>query len=123
MLVIKQASKKWEVREDRLRLYVNYLMTISLPFIHCEFVHLPREENQMADALATLASVWECKESTMVKPLILVKSRTPCYEEVRVMSVQAVEKPWFHDLQQYLEMGQFPEDTEKNERILLRMLS
>ena len=35
MLVIKQASKKWEVREDRLRLYVDYLMTISLPFVHC----------------------------------------------------------------------------------------
>ena len=57
MLVIKQTSKKWEVREDRLRLYVDYLMTISLPFVHCEFIHLPREENQMVDALATLASV------------------------------------------------------------------
>ena len=55
MLVIP--SKKWEVREDRLRLYVKYLITISLPFVHCEFVHLPREENQMADTLATLASV------------------------------------------------------------------
>ena len=41
MLVIKQASKKWEVREDRLQLYVDYLMTIALPFAHCEFVHLP----------------------------------------------------------------------------------
>ena len=81
MLVIKQASKKWEVREDRLRLYVDYFMTIFLPFVHCEFVHLPREENQMANALATLASVWESRELTMVKPLILVKSRTPCYEE------------------------------------------
>ena len=87
MLVIKQASKKWEVREDRLRLYVDYLMTLSLPFVHCEFVHLPREENQMADVLATLASVWESREPTMVKPLILVKSRTPYYEEVRVMPV------------------------------------
>ena len=68
-------------------------MTISLPFVHCEFVHLPREENQMADALATLASVWENGEPTIVKLLILVKSQTSCYEKVRVMSVQAVEKP------------------------------
>ena len=99
MLVIKQASKKWEVREDRLRLYVDYFMTISLPFVHCEFVHLLQEENQMADALATLASVWESGEPVMVKPLILVKSRTPCYEKVKVMPVQAIEKPWFHNLQ------------------------
>ena len=68
-------------------------MTIFLSFAHCEFAHLPREENQMADALATLASVWESGKPAMVKPLILVKSRTPCYEKVRVMLVQAVEKP------------------------------
>ena len=58
-----------------------------------------------------------------VKPLILMKSQIPCYEEVRVMSVQTTGKPWFHDLQQYLETGQFPEDTKKRERMSLRILS
>lgn len=32
MLVVKQASKEWEVKEDRLRLYRDYLATISLCF-------------------------------------------------------------------------------------------
>lgn len=39
------------------------------------------------------------------------------------MSVNPAEKPWFHDLQQYLETGQFPDDTKRKERISLRMLS
>ena len=56
MLVVKQASKEWEVREDKLRLYWDYLATILLSFDQCKFIHLPREENHIADALATLAS-------------------------------------------------------------------
>ena len=98
-------------------------MTILLSFVHCEFVQLPLEENQMADALATLASVWESGELIMIKPLILVRSQTLCYEEVRVMSVQVDEKPWFYDLQRYLETGQFFEDVKKKERVSLRRLS
>ena len=91
-----------------MRLYWDYLATISLSFEHCKFVHLPREENQIADALATLASMWESNTRSEVKPLILAKSRNPCYDEVRVMPVQTTEKPWFYDLQKYLETGEFP---------------
>ena len=32
MLVVKQASKEWEVKEDRLRLYRDYLATVTLCF-------------------------------------------------------------------------------------------
>ena len=55
-------------------------------------MHLPREENQMADALATLASTWEIGKQVEMKPLILVRSRTPCYEEIRIMPINPVEK-------------------------------
>ena len=57
MLVVKQASKEWEVREDKLCLYWDYLATILLSFDQCKFIHLLREENHIADALATLASM------------------------------------------------------------------
>ena len=53
----------------------------------------------MPDALTTLASMWEGGKQIEIKPLILVKSQTSCYEEIRVMPVDDVEKPWFHDLQ------------------------
>ena len=45
MLVVRQISKEWEVREDRLKLYWEYLSTILLSINQCRFVHLPREEN------------------------------------------------------------------------------
>ena len=58
-----------------------------------------------------------------VKPLILVKSRIPCNEEIRVMSIDPAKKPWFYNLQQYLKIGQFPEDADRKERMSLSMLS
>ena len=85
MLVVKQASKEWKVKEDRLCLYWDYLATILLSFDQCKFVHLPREENQIVDALATLASMWESSARSNVRLLILARSRSSCYEEVRVM--------------------------------------
>ena len=100
------------MKEDRLRLYWDYLVTLSLCFEQCKFVHLPREENQIADALATLASMWGSNARAEIKPLILARSRGPCYEEIRVMPMQTAEKPWFHDLQEYLETKKFPEDVE-----------
>ena len=57
--------------------------------------------------------MWESSTQSEVKPLILARSRSPYYEEIRVMPVQTAEKPWFHDLQEYLETGKFPEDAEK----------
>ena len=77
----------------------------------------------MADALATLASTWEIGKQAEMKPLILMRSQAPCYEEIRIMLVDPTKKLWFYDLQYYLETGQFPEDAERKERMSLRMLS
>ena len=77
----------------------------------------------MADALATLASMWEIGKQVEMKPLILMRSQASCYEEIRIMPVSRVEKPWFYDLQYYLETGQFSEDAERTERMSLRVLS
>ena len=46
----------------------------------------------MADALATLASTWEIGKQVEMKPLILVRSRTPCYEEIRIMPINPAKK-------------------------------
>ena len=77
----------------------------------------------MANALAILVSTWEGERPTKVKPFILMKSRIPCYEEMRIMSINPKKKPWFHDLQQYLETTLFPDNIDRKERRSLRMLS
>ena len=41
MLVVKQVSNEWEVREDRLKPYWNYSTTVLLSFTQNKFMHLP----------------------------------------------------------------------------------
>ena len=59
MLVINQANEEWEVKDERLKLYNGYLKTLIKGFNKCLFMHLSRDENQMADALETLSSMWD----------------------------------------------------------------
>ena len=41
MLVVKQISNEWEIREDRLKPYWDYSATVLLSFTQSKFVHLP----------------------------------------------------------------------------------
>ena len=86
LLIISQANEEWEVKEERLKPYHGYLKTLMKGFDKCLFIHLSRDENQMADALATLSSIWDRPTSTVMKPLVIMKIRAPCYGGESVMS-------------------------------------
>ena len=92
LLVISQANEEWEVKEERLKPYNGYLKTLMKGFDKCLFIHLSRDENQMADALATLSSMWDRSTRTTMKPLVIMKTRAPCYGEESVMSTQIEPK-------------------------------
>ena len=100
LLVISQANDKWKVKEERLKLYNGYLKTLMKSFDKCLFIHLSRDENQMADALPMLSSIWDTPIGTAIKPLVIMKIRAPCYGGESVMSTQIgpKEKSWFYDI-------------------------
>ena len=88
------------MHEERLKPYNSYLKTLMKGFNKCLFMHLSRDENQMADALATLSSMWDKPTGTIIKPLVIMKTKAPCYGGESVMSTQIglEEKPWFYDI-------------------------
>ena len=100
LLIINQANEEWEVKEKRLKPYHGYLKTLMKGFDKCLFIHLSREENQMADTLAMLSSMWDKPTGTTMKPLVIMKIRAPYYGRESVMSTQIgpKEKPWFYDI-------------------------
>ena len=77
-----------EVKEERLKPYHCYLKTLMKGFDKCLFIHLSRDENQVADALATLSSMWDRLTGTTMKPLVIMKIRALCYGGESVMSTQ-----------------------------------
>ena len=58
-LVIHQLRGECETRDRKFILYQNYIKKLVEFFDDVSFHHVPREENQMADALATLASMFQ----------------------------------------------------------------
>ena len=87
LLIISQANEEWEVKEERLKPYAFYLKDLMKGFKKCLFIHLSREENQMAYALATLSSMWDNPTGMTMKPLVIMKLKAPCYGSEQVINV------------------------------------
>ncbi|XP_050908548.1 uncharacterized protein LOC127122218 [Lathyrus oleraceus] len=58
-LVINQIKGEWETRHLCLIPYRDYARSLSTFFTKVEFHHIPRDENQIAYALATLSSMYQ----------------------------------------------------------------
>ena len=65
----------------------------------------------MVDVLATLSSMWDRPTGTVMKPLVIMKTRAPYYGGKSVMSTQIgpEEKPWFYDIQKFIEERKYRE--------------
>ena len=59
--------------------YHAYLDILVAKFDELRYIHLPRAENQFAEALATLAYVVEIPTGVTVRPLLIETRSTPAY--------------------------------------------
>ena len=66
-LVIYQLRGEWEIRDSRLILYHKHITDIIKHFNEINFNHLPWEENQMVDVLATLAAMIQVNSNDEVQ--------------------------------------------------------
>jgi len=57
-LVIHQIKGEWETRDQKLIPYKAYIKGLIEYFDKIEFHHISREDNQLADALVTLSSMF-----------------------------------------------------------------
>jgi len=72
VLVINQIKGEWETHHANLIPYHDYARRLLTYFTKVELHHIPREENQMADALATLSSTFQVNHWNHV-PIIKVQ--------------------------------------------------
>ena len=87
------------------------------------YIHLPRAENQFADALATLASVVEIPTGVIVR-LLLIKTRSsPAYCCLIKDIENQDELPWYHDIYHFMSCGDYPETATSKDRRALRQLA
>ncbi|XP_052485146.1 uncharacterized protein LOC105767261 [Gossypium raimondii] len=121
-LVIYQLKGEWETRDPKLISYRKMVLELMDEFDDTTFCYLPRDENQMADALATLASMIQVNKLEDMKPIQMSIFETPahCY------SIEEEEKddhPWYLNILQYVKNCEYPDQATKNDKRVLRRIA
>ncbi|RDY07336.1 Gypsy retrotransposon integrase-like protein 1, partial [Mucuna pruriens] len=62
VLIIYQLHGEWETRDAKLVLYHAHIMALGEHFDEISFHYVPRDENQMVDALATLSAMLQANQ-------------------------------------------------------------
>jgi ribonuclease HI len=97
LLIICQVKGEWQTKDEKLKLYQNYLLRSANEFEEIKFTHISRDKNQFVDALATLASMTQVDIRSKIQPI-----------DIEVRSFQAhcclIEespdgKPWYNDIE------------------------
>ncbi|XP_012461491.1 uncharacterized protein LOC105781500 [Gossypium raimondii] len=78
-LVIYQLKGEWETRDPKLISYQNLVLKLIEEFDGITFCYLPQDENQMADVLATLASMIKVNKLKDMKSIKMSIYEVPTY--------------------------------------------
>ena len=92
-------------------------------FDDLRYTHLPRAQNQFADALATLTSMIDIPVDAIVRQLLIESRSAPAYccliEDTEIDD----GLPWYHDIYHFLRLGVYPEATTGKDKRALRQLA
>ena len=103
--------------------YHAYLDLLVDRFEELRYIHLPRAENQFANALATLAFVIEIPTRVTVQPL-LIETKFALAYCCLIRDIKDLDGlPWYHDIYQFLSCGAYPESATIKDRRALRQLA
>ncbi|XP_012442219.2 uncharacterized protein LOC105767257 [Gossypium raimondii] len=120
-LVTYHIKGEWETRDPRLIDYRTLVLELIKEFDDITFCYLPQDENYMADALATLASMVKVNKQEVVKPIqmTIYKGLTHCYN----IEEEKRDHPWYYDILQYVRNHEYPEQAIENDKRTLRRLA
>ncbi|KAM1462601.1 hypothetical protein ACFX1Q_046629 [Malus domestica] len=125
-LIINQLLTEYEVRKDDLIPYFRLATQLLQRFEAVTLEHVPRKENQMADALANLASSMTLGEDEATNVPVCQRWVIPLVTEIvlsdtNVTSILPVNvEEWRQPLINYLEHGMLPDDPKRRSEVRRR---
>ncbi|KAM1754933.1 hypothetical protein ACFX12_007327 [Malus domestica] len=125
-LIINQLLTKYEVRKDDIVSYFRLATQLLQRFEAVTLEHVPRKENQMADALANLASSITLGEDEATNVPVCQRWVIPPVTEMvlsdtNVISILPVNiEEWRQPLINYLEHGILPDDPKHRSEVRRR---
>ncbi|XP_070034566.1 uncharacterized protein [Nicotiana tomentosiformis] len=96
---------EWATKNTKILPYLYYVQEMMKIFMKIEFRHVPRFQNEFADALATLSSMIQHSDKNFIDPIPVRIHNQPAY------SAHVEEEDdgnlWFHDIKEYLAEGEY----------------
>ncbi|XP_070005074.1 uncharacterized protein [Nicotiana sylvestris] len=97
---------------------IQELLELRKRFTKIEFQHVPRVQNEFADALATLLSIIQHLDKNFIDPILVRIHNRPAY--CAHIEEETDGKPWFHDIKEYLAKGEYLEHANHTQKRTLR---
>ncbi|XP_050895779.1 uncharacterized protein LOC127102453 [Lathyrus oleraceus] len=120
-LVISQVKGDWETRDSKLIPYKEHIRKLVPYFNEIYFHHISREENQLVDALATLASMFKVKWKNGAPSIHIDHIDEPAH--CLAIEEDPDDTPWFYDIKRFMGKRQYPEGISITNKKALRRLS
>ncbi|XP_070017435.1 uncharacterized protein [Nicotiana sylvestris] len=106
-LLIHQVQEEWTTKNPKILPYLHHIQELRKRLREIEFQHVPRVQNEFADALATLSSMIQHPDTNFIDPIQVNIHDQPAY--CAHIEEEADGKLWFHDIKEYLTTGEYPE--------------
>ncbi|XP_074318673.1 uncharacterized protein LOC141655495 [Silene latifolia] len=122
-LVINKVGGSWKIKSQSWPLYQTRTEELEKYFEDIRYVHLPREENQFADALSKLAALINIPDHIDSMPIRVERRSSPAYVNVIDNAEEGETEPWYTTILKFKETEEYPPDLDTCGKRTLRMLS
>ncbi|XP_019240866.1 PREDICTED: uncharacterized protein LOC109220852 [Nicotiana attenuata] len=112
---------EWETRDVKLISYSQHVEDLSRRFKLVEFRYIPRFHNELADALATLASMLPYPGNAHIDPLeIQIRER---HSYCNTVEAEPNLQPWYHDIKRFLKTKEYSDQASGDQKRTIRRLA
>ncbi|XP_070028950.1 uncharacterized protein [Nicotiana sylvestris] len=108
-LLVHQVQGEWATKITKILPYLYHVQESKKRFTKIEFKHVPRIQNEFADALDTLSSMIQHPYKNFIDPIMVKIHKQLAY--CAHVDEETDGKPWFHDIKEYLARGEYPEQA------------
>ena len=78
-LIIYQIQNRWKIKEGKLVPYHECLKKLASKFRKIRYQYVPKVQNQIADALATMVSMMDGPKEDQAWPIVVEQKEEPAY--------------------------------------------
>ncbi|XP_070007993.1 uncharacterized protein [Nicotiana sylvestris] len=100
---------EWATKNTKILPYLHCVQELIKRFTKIEFIHVSRIQNEFVDTLATLYSMIQHPDKNFIEPIPIGIHKQPTY--CAYVEEEFDENPWFRDIKEYLERGEYPENA------------